>query len=564
VSAATPSARGGIWRIAAATRSRWRLLTAAVLLGAGTVLAGVGLLATSGYLISRAAQRPDILSLGVAIAAVRSLAIARAGLRYGERLASHDLAFRTLADLRRRFFARLVPLMPGGLPGVGRGDLLSRFVADVDRLQDLYLRGIGPVAVALVAGTASVLIASLLQPAAGAVLAAGLLAGGVLVPYLTRAAARAAGRRQAACRAELTASIVEATGGAAEIAMAGREHDWIARGDRASRSLLRIQRRDAISGALGAALMNAITGLTAVAVALVAIPAVNAGELSGVLLAAVILLALAAFESVRPLAAAAASIDACAAAASRLEEAIERPVPVADAGRPLELPANGDLELRDVRFRYVTDGPWLVDGAYLRLRPGRAVALLGPSGCGKTTLAELLVRFRDPAAGAVLLGGTDIRDAAQQDVRSAVCLGSQDAHLFASTLRENLAIARPDATRAELEHALERVGLAPWLSSLPDGLATGVGEHGAKVSGGQRRRIAAARLLLCRARFLIADEPAAHLDPLAAAALLGELVREARSGRGVLVITHERHGLDRFDEVLRLRDGRPELVTGRT
>ena len=162
--------------------------------------------------------------------------------------------------------------------------------------------------------------------------------------------------------------------------------------------------------------------------------------------------------------------------------------------------------------------------------PGRAVALLGPSGCGKTTLAELLVRFRDPVAGDVTLGGVAVRDAAQDDLRAAVCLGAQEAHLFAGTLAENLALARPGATPAELERALARVGLGPWLESLPDGLATTVGEHGAKVSGGQRRRIAAARLLLSPARFLIADEPAAHLDADGAAALIGELAREARRG----------------------------------
>lgn len=538
--------------------TRPRRLGAAVLLGAGTVLAGVGLLATSGYLISRAAQRPDILSLGVAIAAVRSLAIARAALRYGERLVAHDVAFRTLADLRGRFFRRLVPLVPGGLPGVGRADLLSRFVADVDRLQDLYLRALAPVAVALVAGGTSVAIAWMLQPAAAAVLAAGLLAGGVLVPSATRAAARAAGRRQAAGRAALTALIVEAADGGAEIAVAGREADWIERTERASRSLGRIQRRDALAGGLGTGLMTAVSALTAVGVALVAIPAVRDDELAGVLLAAVILLALAAFESVRPLAAAAASIDACAAASSRLEEALDRPVPVSDRGRPLALPAAGDLELRGVRFRYGDHGPWLLDGADLRLRRGSAIALLGPSGSGKTTLAELLVRFREPAAGAAALGGVDLRDAEQEEVRRAVCLGSQDAHLFTGTLRDNLALGRPDATEAELEHALERVGLAPWLASLPDGLATAVGEQGAQVSGGQRRRIATARLLLSGARFLIADEPAAHLDAAAGSALVGELVRESRSGRGVLLITHERHGIDQFDEVLTLRDGRLE------
>jgi ATP-binding cassette, subfamily C, bacterial CydC len=551
------SRHAALWRLVAATRSRWRQLALSAALGTGAVLAAVGLLATSGYLISRAAQHPEVLALGVAIAAVRALALARALLRYGERLVSHDLAFRSLADLRRRFYERLVPLVPGALPGVDRADLLSRFVADVDRLQDLYLRAIGQVAVALAAGTASVLIALLMEPAAAAVLATGLLAGGILVPWLTRATARVAGRRQAPARAALAATIVEAAGGSAEIALAGRQEDWIERADAASRRLARIQRRDALAGGVGAGLITAVTGLTAIGVALVAVPAVRDDTLAGVLLAAVILLAMAAFEAVRPLAAAAASIDACAAAATRLEDALDGSAAfVRDRPDPLPLPAKGDLELRGVLFRYAADALWLLEGVDLRLRPGRTVALLGPSGCGKTTLAELLVRFRDPTAGRVLLGGVDLADAAQDDIRETVCLGSQEAYLFAGTLAENLVLARPGAADAELEAALARFGLGPWLTSLPDGLRTAVGEHGAKVSGGQRRRIAAARLLLSDARFLIADEPAAHLDASGAATLLGELAGEARRGRGVLVIAHEPHGLEHFDEVLTLRDGR--------
>jgi thiol reductant ABC exporter CydC subunit len=541
--------------MAAATRPRWKQLVASVALGAGAVLAGVGLLALSGYLISRAAQRPEILALGVAIAGVRALALARAALRYGERLVSHDLAFRTLADLRGRLFGRLVPLVPGGLPVVGRADLLSRYVADVDRLQDLYLRAIGPVAVALVAGSASVLLAFAMAPAAAAVLAAGLLAAGVLVPALTRAAARAAGRRQAAGRAALTTTVVEAAAGSAEIAMAGREAAWIERADREGERLARIQRRDALAGGLAAGAMTALTGLTAAAVALVAVPAVRAGELAGVLLAAVILLAIAAFEAVRPLTAAASTFDACGAAAGRIEDVLDAPQPVADRSAPVALGRDGPLELRGVRFRYGADGPWLLDGVNLGLRAGRAVVVLGPSGTGKTTLAELLVRFRDPVAGSVALGDVDLRDAAQDEVRAAVCLGSQDAHLFAGTLAENLALARPGATGADLERALRRAGLGSWLASLPAGLQTVLGEQGAKVSGGQRHRIAAARLLLSPARFLIADEPAAHLDQRGAEDLMRELAGEARAGRGVLVIAHEPHGLDAFDERLTLRDG---------
>jgi ABC-type transport system involved in cytochrome bd biosynthesis fused ATPase/permease subunit len=259
---------------------------------------------------------------------------------------------------------------------------------------------------------------------------------------------------------------------------------------------------------------------------------VRDGEPAGVPPAAVILLSMAAFEAVRPLGAAAANIDACAAAATRIEDVVHAPPPVADPAAPVHLPADGALELRGVRFRYRESGPWLLDGVDLRLVPGRAVALLGPSGCGKTTLAELLVRFRDPVAGDVALGGTAVADVAQADLRAAVCLGAQDAHLFAGTLAENLALARPAATPSELDRPLARVGLGPWLASLPDGLQTTVGEHGAKVSGGQRRRIAAARPLLSPARFLSADEPAADLDADGAAALVAELALEARAGRG--------------------------------
>jgi len=216
------------------------------------------------------------------------------------------------------------------------------------------------------------------------------------------------------------------------------------------------------------------------------------------------------------------------------------------------------LTVRDLTMEYGSGGYRIrpLDRISLTAQHGELVVLLGPSGCGKTTLAELLVRFRDPVAGAVVLGGVDVRDAAQDDLRAPVCLGAQDAYLFAGTLAENLALARPGATDAELERTLRRVGLGPWLASLPDGLRTTVGEHGAKVSGGQRRRIAAARLLLSPARFLIADEPAAHLDPRGAAALMAELASEARAGRGVLVIAHEPHGLEAFDDVVTLRDGR--------
>ncbi len=532
------------------------------MLGTGAVLAGVGLLTTAGYLISRAAQRPEILALGVAIAGVRFFALARAILRYLERVASHDLAFRTLADLRVSFFRRLVPLVPGGLHDRRRADLLSRFVADVDRLQDLYLRALLPPLVALAAGAATVAAAAAFLPAAGAVLACGLVVGGLAVPLLTRAAARAAGRRQATARAALATDVVEIVAGAPEIALAGREEDWLARAESSGRELARLQTRDAVATGLAEGLGTVVAVGTAVAVAAVAVPAVGSGALAGVLLAAVVLLALASFEAVAPLGAAAAQIDACADAALRLEETVDRPPPVVDPEEPRPLPGAGDLELRDLRFRYEEGGPWILDGADLAVRQGRATALAGPSGSGKTTVAELLVRFLDPTEGTVALGGLDVHEAAQDELRRAVLLSPQDCYLFATTLRENVTLGRPGATDDEVEAVLARVGLGDWLAALPEGLDTEVGERGARVSGGQRQRIATARALLAGARFLVFDEPTAHLDPAGARALLAELAATAgRTGAGVLVITHEPEGLEVFDELLALRGGRVERRT---
>ncbi|HEX8753040.1 MAG TPA: thiol reductant ABC exporter subunit CydC [Solirubrobacterales bacterium] len=540
-----------------ATRARRGLLALSVALGAGAVLAAVGLLTTSGYLISRAAQRPEILSLGVAIVGVRFFGISRALLRYAERLVSHDLAFRTLTDLRVRFFARLVPLVPGGTSELGRGELLSRFVGDVDRLQDLYLRAVGPPLAAVLAGAVSVLVATLILPVAGLALALVLVAAGVLAPALTRWSARSAGRRQAAARAELGTNLVEIAAGSAEIAVAGREAEWIERSERSSARLARIQRRDALSGGLAVGLASALAAGGAVLLTAVAIPSVSSGALAGVLLAALALLAMAAFEAVAPLGTAAASLDACGAAAARIEAVVDREPPLREPSEPRPLPP-GDLELRGVRFRYDRAGPWILAGVDLRLAPGRAVALTGQSGCGKSTLAELAVRFRDPSAGSVALGGVDLREAAGSEVRAAVRLSPQDAYLFTTTLRENVAVGRAGAGDGEIAGALAAAGLGEWLDSLPEGLGTELGEAGARVSGGQRQRIAAARLLLAeRARFLIFDEPTAHLDPEGAADLQRHLaLLAAEGGPGVLVITHELHDLAGFDEVLALRNGK--------
>jgi len=275
-------------------------LLLSVLLGAAAVLAGVGLMTLAGYLISRCAQHPPVLSLTVVIVGVRAFGVARPVARYAERLVSHDLAFRVLARTRVAAVRLLAVRLPDRAGRDRDGDLLARLVGDIDATQNLFLRGLSPPLVALVSGAASVVAAALLLPSAGLVLAAGLLAGGVLVPALAAAAGRS-GRRRAAVRAELTAELVELLGGAPELVVHGADRAALGRVERLDGELVRLGRRDAVAAGLVEGLALLVSGLTVAGVLATCLHAAGDGRLDPVLVAAVTLLAIAAFEAVVPL-----------------------------------------------------------------------------------------------------------------------------------------------------------------------------------------------------------------------------------------------------------------------
>ncbi|WP_435643325.1 thiol reductant ABC exporter subunit CydD [Streptomyces sp. H49] len=547
------SALARVRGLGAAWRGRLGL---AWLLGSLALGSAVGLMATSGWLISRASQQPPVLYLMVAVTATRAFGIGRAVFRYAERLVSHDAVLRMLADTRVAVYRRLERLAPAGLKSVRRGDLLTRLVADVDALQDYWLRWLLPASVALLVSTATVGFTSWLLPEAGAVLAAGLLAAGVGVPLVTATAARRTERRLAPARGELATRVTDLLTGTAELTVAGALPDRTGAARSADGTLTRIASRAAAVTALGDGLTALISGLTVTATALVGVQAVAAGRLGGVALAVVVLTPLAAFEAVLGLPLAVRYRQRVRRSAERVHEVLDTPEPVREPERPRQAPVSPfPVVLKGLTARHEDRRGEALAGLDLTLAEGRRIAVVGASGSGKTTLAQVLLRFLDPRSGTYTLAGVDARELAGDDVRRLVGLCAQDAHLFDSSVRENLLLARKDAGEGELRGALARARLLDWVDGLPDGLDTLVGEHGARLSGGQRQRLALARALLADFPVLVLDEPAEHLDLPTADALTADLLA-ATEGRTTLLITHRLAGLDEVDEVIVLDAGR--------
>jgi thiol reductant ABC exporter CydC subunit len=534
---------------------RGRLLLA-VLTGAAATGCGVALLAVSGFMLARASQHPNIIAISAAVVAVRALSVGRGTFRYCERLASHDVAFRVLADIRVSIYRRLERLAPAGFRAFRSGDLLARLISDVDATQDLFIRAVAPPLVAGLVGAGAVMACLLLLAPAAGVLAAGLVAAGVAVPLLAAGRARIAARRTAPARGDLSASLTDLVTGAADLHAFGAQDTALAAVTRHDRSLTRLAHRSASAEGLGTGLMAVATGLTLWGVLLLGVAAVGTGGLTRVPLAVLALTALAAFEAVAALPSAAVQLGQSRASAARVGEVLDAPDPVADPAAPRP-PPGGPLRvsLRDARVRWEPDGPFALDGVDLDLAAGHRVALVGPSGAGKSTVAAVLLRFCDLAGGSATLGGHDLRIYRADDVRTVIGGCTQDPHIFDASIRENLRLARPAASDSELAEAARQARLLPWIESLPQGWDTSAGSRGGAVSGGERQRLALARALLAGPDLLILDEPTAHLDPETRAALTTDLL-DVTKGRATLLITHELRGLDQVDEIVVLEAGR--------
>jgi ATP-binding cassette subfamily C protein CydC len=529
---------------------------AATAAGAAMILAGIGLMSTSGYLISRAAERPPILDLMLVIVAVRFFALSRASLRYAERLVSHDLTFKLLLRIRCWFYERLEPLAPARLFSRHSGDLLARIVSDVETLQNVYLRLVAPCIVAALVSLATFAGLHFFSASLAWVTLAFLALTGVALPLLVIRASRRIGEGQIPPRAVLGRHLVDTSQGLEDVLAFGQGAGRAAQAAAIIRDLSRLQQKQAGIAAWQSGASSFLTSAGMWTVLALSLPLVNTGEIPGVCLTLLVLGVLSSFECVQPLAAALQSYEPSREAAERLYDVIREPPVVVDPPKPRYIPPRPLIQFENVTFTYDADGlqPAISEVSFT-LDPGKRVALIGVSGAGKSTIAHLLVRFWDPQQGRILLAGNDLRDFRTEDVRRTVTLVSQYTHIFNTTLRHNLLLACPDASDAQLFEALESAQLSGFVKSLPRGLDTLTGEHGARLSGGERQRVALARAFLRDAPILVLDEPAAHLDAANERLVLAAINRTA-AGRTTLFITHRLVGLDACDEVLTLDAGR--------
>jgi ATP-binding cassette, subfamily C, bacterial CydC len=391
---------------------------------------------------------------------------------------------------------------------------------------------------------------------AGILLAVGLLAGGIIVPCAVAAAARTSARTVAPARARFSSELTDLLTGAADLQVFGAADEALERIQRANRELRCQGRRSAAASGLGTGLAALALGLTVWAVLLAGVAAVGSGALTRVPLAVVTLTALAAFEAVGPLPAAAMQLAQARVSAQRVANVVDAPDPVSDPARPWPIPAGAvTVSLRMAQVRYRDWDRPAIDGISLDLAPGRRIALVGPTGAGKSTVAAVLLRFVDLAGGTAELNEADLASYRADEVRTLISGCTQDPHLFDASVAENLRVARPAATDAELAAVLAQVGLTEWIGSLPDGTGTLVGVNGAAVSGGQRQQIALARALLAEPAVLILDEPTTHLDRATNQAVMANLLAPSAE-RATLLITHDLEHLDQVDEIIVLDGGK--------
>ena len=530
-----------------------------VLFGSGAVGSGVGLGAVSAWLIARAAQLPPVLDLSVAATSVRVFGIGKALFRYLQRISSHWVALRGMAAVRTSVYSRIADSPTDVVSSMRRGDLLARTGADVDELGNVVVKSLLPMCVAMIISLVSIAIVAGYSPAIAGVLALCLLVAGLMGPYFAMRGGRLAEVQQVQDRAQLNAVALSLLENAAELRVSGQLKAMEAAQQELEAKIQAGRDASAKPTAMAHAIDTCAMGAAVVGALLIGTAQVAAGTLSPIGLVVCALTPLAAFEATQGLAKAAIQLVRSGRAAVRVMEILDRAAATAQP-TPDQRPA-GEPALVAHSIEIGWPGHPAVAGPIsLELKPGKAIAIVGHSGIGKSTLLYTLAGMIRPIRGEVELSGRNAYQLSREEVSRELILTAEDAHIFETTVLENLRVARADVTEQEATELLARCGLGQWLEQLPDGVHTMLGSDAATISGGERRRLLLARSLASQAKFLLLDEPGEHLDPATADQLIADILRVSGTDRGVILVTHRLSALAAADEVIML--GEPSMPQG--
>ncbi|BCL81869.1 thiol reductant ABC exporter subunit CydC [Ktedonobacteria bacterium brp13] len=535
----------------------------AALLGSCTILSSVGLLATSAYLISMAALHPSVAVLQVAIVGVRFFGIARGIFRYLERLVSHTATFKLLANLRVWFYNALEPLIParllqykhGEISELRSGDILRRAISDIDELQQFYLRVLAPPAVALIIGICMWIFFGAFGGIFALIYIVSFIISAILVPLFAHLLGRRSGREMVTTRAALQTMLVDSVQGIADLVAFGQEERQAQQIAVLNKRTKVLQMMTAYVSGLEGSITNLLMNGTAWVLLFSAIPLVYEHRLNGILLAVLVLAALSAFEAVMPLPNAFQQLSGNLESARRLFEIVDAQPAVTNPGTPSPEPQDQSIQVEHLTFRYNEDEPDVLQDVTFALPPNQCLAIVGPSGSGKSTLAQLLLRFWDYQQGEIKLGGYPLKAYQQDDLYTHLSVVEQDTHLFNTSIRENLMLARSDASEEEMIAAAKQAQLHDFVQTLPRGYDTHVGEQGLRLSGGERQRVAIARAFLKDTPILILDEPTVNLDAITERAVMNA-INALRNGRTTFLVTHRLVAMETVNEILVLREGR--------